>query len=630
MSYGAIVQLNTTGVQDAILTGHPQFSYFQKEHKRHTNFAIEGSFIYLNEVSPGSKHVVEIPRHGDLIHNIYLFLETSDILSKHAVYNKDPTKNTKLAWVKKLGHAVIENIMIMIGGSPIDKQFGTWMDVWYELTKDINKEKGYNELIGNIPELTNMKSAQSSITDDIIIESKNLFIPLQFWFCKHIHLSLPIVALQYHKVTIEIEFAKIEKLILWSGEKQPSLSDIRFKETGFLIDFIYLTKQEREMLAQKQHNFLIEKLQFPHNIKLTSDGSHDLISKSFDISGINHPTKELIWVAKVGAFNGENNKRRSKFLCYTDNNNWDNAINYAANSIVTNSIIVTKNDFLKLGTWVNIKLDADIVENSVGNASYIDENNTEWEFVIKNNGGHTIKKNVRQFIKINSESLVKDGISLNKFIKYVNIYIKVTEVNEDDGTIEKIMMNNIEHVINDENLIEFDDNSILTIKHELNLIDLSIPIEDFTDTRVHKLFPGSTHNRRDVSVIQFDNYGLSLDGTGNILNNSKMSIGGYDRFREHTFKYFNSLQPYRHHSRTPKDGINVYSFCLNPEDDQPSGAANFSRFENILLHNNYNDSLRKNRNIKLNFTRDSSIFIYGLSYNILRIMGGVGALAFGN
>ena len=63
------------------------------------------------------------------------------------------------------------------------------------------------------------------------------------------------------------------------------------------------------------------------------------------------------------------------------------------------------------------------------------------------------------------------------------------------------------------------------------------------------------------------------------INESCLLLNGYERFSKQKSKYFNYLQPYVHHSRTPNTGIHVYSFCLNPEIHQPTGTCNFSRLD---------------------------------------------------
>jgi hypothetical protein len=101
-----------------------------------------------------------------------------------------------------------------------------------------------------------------------------------------------------------------------------------------------------------------------------------------------------------------------------------------------------------------------------------------------------------------------------------------------------------------------------------------------------------------------------------------LQLNGNDRFPEERGKYFNFLMPHMHHSKTPNVGINIYSFCINPEEFQPSGSCNFSRIDNALLK------------VTLAADTDSFIgtklYIYGIGYNVLRIMSGMGGLAYSN
>ena len=64
---------------------------------------------------------------------------------------------------------------------------------------------------------------------------------------------------------------------------------------------------------------------------------------------------------------------------------------------------------------------------------------------------------------------------------------------------------------------------------------------------------------------------------------AKLQLNGQDRFSEREGSYFDTVQPYQHHTRAPDAGINVYSFALRPEEHQPSGSCNFSRIDNAVL-----------------------------------------------
>ena len=82
-------------------------------------------------------------------------------------------------------------------------------------------------------------------------------------------------------------------------------------------------------------------------------------------------------------------------------------------------------------------------------------------------------------------------------------------------------------------------------------------------------------------------------------------------------------QPYQHHTRIPEQvGIYVYSFALNPEQHQPSGTVNMSRIDNATLLLNLNSAMTNAGPAKLR--------VYAVNYNVLRIMAGMGGLAYSN
>jgi hypothetical protein len=134
----------------------------------------------------------------------------------------------------------------------------------------------------------------------------------------------------------------------------------------------------------------------------------------------------------------------------------------------------------------------------------------------------------------------------------------------------------------------------------------------------------------DVVVRQYDNYGVYLDKSQNPVSNVLLQLNGHDRFSQRDGNYFNIVQPYQHHSNTPCDGLNMYSFALNPEEHQPSGTCNMSRIDNATLNlvfgRNSSDNSFKNEFL----AEDSNISIYATNYNVLRIMSGMGGLAYSN
>jgi hypothetical protein len=127
------------------------------------------------------------------------------------------------------------------------------------------------------------------------------------------------------------------------------------------------------------------------------------------------------------------------------------------------------------------------------------------------------------------------------------------------------------------------------------------------------------------------------DATGDTpVLTAKLQLNGNDRFAERQGKYFNRVQPFQHHSNSPSMGIHVYSFALKPEDSQPTGTCNFSRIDTAILQmtlsptafqtviNGFDAQLYTNPASSLN------VRVYAVNYNVLRIMSGMGGLAYSN
>ena len=101
------------------------------------------------------------------------------------------------------------------------------------------------------------------------------------------------------------------------------------------------------------------------------------------------------------------------------------------------------------------------------------------------------------------------------------------------------------------------------------------------------------------------------------ITSALLQLNGHDRFSQQNGRLFDSVQPHTHHTNS-KAGINVYSFALNPEEHQPSGTCNFSRIDNATL------------TVTTAAGASTSLYVYGVNYNVLRIMSGMGGVAYSN
>ena len=149
-----------------------------------------------------------------------------------------------VAWTRRVGEVLIDWVNIEIGGQEIDRHYGDWLTIWNELTQTAEHEDGYNVLIGNTTALT---------TPAETIPSATLYIPLQFWFCRNPGLALPLIALQYHEVKFNIQFADASDCYITSDNNTPASGTPSMGDASLWIDYVYLDTDERRQFAQVQH-----------------------------------------------------------------------------------------------------------------------------------------------------------------------------------------------------------------------------------------------------------------------------------------------------------------------------------------------------------------------------------------
>jgi hypothetical protein len=605
-----LVQLVAYGAQDVYLTGNPQITFFKVVYRRHTNFAMEGITVPLNGVANlGGKTTVGIQRNGDLMLQIYLRIVIKEIQIENF--------EGRFAWVRRLGHAIIKELTFTLGGTQIDKQYGTWLDVWYELTHDINQERGYASMIGDVPELTELTSSDAN---GLLKPSYEMYIPMQFWFCRNNGLALPLIALQYHDARIDIEFERKERLIVTNvgdGTETSTFSKniasqtIGIQEAEVLINYVFLDSEERRRFAQVGHEYLIEQLQYTgaQSIGANISEQTNRMSRQFDLN-FNHPTKELIWLLTSG-----NYTQNKKFLAYSSGitpYGWADAINDAANNIASGMFVVTGVDDEPVPPYW-YELTTQTGEAPTGLESDGGQHKLQYSINVIPSASNT-NTNSPQLSVAYKVYLIRDVLyntncryNLGDKIESVEIEIRYTD---DPNTSEG----------------EISINHITCLKNSLTIRDLSIPLQYFSNDKRQ-----NNASAEDIYVQQPFNYGLLIDGSINPVHSGKIQLNGQDRFRERSGNYFNYVQPYQHHKRTPADGINVYSFAIKPEDHQPSGTANLSRIDTTTLNLTFSDPTFRQGMIPLNaFSSASEIHIYDFNYNVLRIIAGMGGLAYSN
>jgi len=391
-----------------------------------------------------------------------------------------------------------------------------------------------------------------------------LYVPLHFWFCTNPGLALPLIALQYHEVKINLDIRPIDEC-LWavttlscnSGAQtsgpviaanqyapgRPVPAAIAYNQSlvaaSLYVDYVFLDTDERRRFAQNPHEYLITQLQF------TGDESVGSSSNKIKLN-FNHPVKELIWVVQP-----------------------DQNVDYCS-SLVCDALL-----FKVLGAQPFNYTDAiDALPNAIHAFG----------------GPQAIAQDSRSYI--DARGLFNDAGALDTY-------------DIPDG------FTGYWHGPNNP-------------YNEANMGGPAVPIPDGLDPTVLaqlQALQGGPHMDNstvsDAGTFVLTETSLDLHCWGqNPVVTAKLQLNGQDRFSEREGSYFSWVQPYQAHTRCPDEGINVYSFALRPEEHQPSGTCNFSRIDNATLQLVLS-------NATVEGTKTAKVRVYATNYNVLRIMSGI-------
>jgi hypothetical protein len=354
---GGLLQLVAYGAQDVYLTGNPQITFFKVAYRRHTNFALEAIEQTFNGTSAfGSRVTCQITRNGDLINRVY-FVGT--VKNTSATISATGQNNNAVALVPYFGLKLLKTIELEIGGQRIDKHYSEWLYIWNELSLPQGKRDGYKLMVGG-----------DKYNRSIVLnaqESYSVYVPLEFWFCRNIGLALPLIALQYHEVKINIEFENSTEMmdkgrnyskrafslhdnqttsvLITSGSVEQLNSGFRgtsisLDTAALWVDYIFLDTDERRRFAQLSHEYLIEQLQFT-GADTVSAGSASLKSIRMNF---NHPCKELIWVIKPTTDTSHADYVSTPYWNNFSDRNLDNQYILAKNPVTSAKIQLNGND----------------------------------------------------------------------------------------------------------------------------------------------------------------------------------------------------------------------------------------------------------------------------------------------
>ena len=640
---GGLMQLVAYGAQDVYLTGNPQITFWKVTYRRHTNFAMESIEQTFNgQADFGRRVTCTISRNGDLAYRTYLQVTLPEINQQMA---NSGHNDVYARWLDFPGEQIISQVEVEIGGQRIDRQYGDWMHIWNQLTLSAEQERGYHQMIGNTTALTYITDPSFNDVDGPCestaprqvcaprnaLPETTLYIPFQFWYCRNPGLALPLIALQYHEVKINLDIRPTDEC-LWavSSLDCPSAGNLKVTTAyaqslvaaSLYVDYVFLDTDERRRMAQNPHEYLIEQLQF------TGDESVGSSSNKIKLN-FNHPCKELVWVVQP-----------------------DENVDYCA------SLECSENLYKLLGAQPFNYTDAvDALPNAIHAFS------TQPGLVQNDANGVNVGF-------ISEDGLFQQagpvGLSISSCVHTFQLAITTAGATTAVGGSLTL---GLQVMLGATPVPVLTEGDIININAALNGTDVQTialggqptaatlcaaasnsPLAAFTtngagwNAENGILAPGGGQAPRKYGSPNFgvDNaegqmVGVSDAGTfvlsetaltmhcwgQNPVVTAKLQLNGQDRFSEREGTYFDLVQPFQHHTRNPDTGINLYSFALRPEEHQPSGTCNFSRIDNATLQLVLS-------NATVEGTKTAKVRVYATNYNVLRVMSGMGGLAYSN
>lgn len=296
MPYGTM-QLIYIGEQNLYITDNPQITFFKTVYKRHTNFAIDTIQEFFDgRVNFGQQIRCKLSKNGDLLSKTGIYIKLSN-LNKRRKNNLCQNTNECLCtcpkcllgekneeiiygWANSIGHVLLEWIEIYVGGQLIDRHYGEWLEIWTELTQTAEKRLGYYEMVG--------KKDPLAYTVDSFTESMELYVPLNFWFCRNIGLAIPVLSLIHHDIEFIVKIRDFDGC--WVCNKIDAPRPKANIYACILADYIYLSLEERHKFYTESHLYLIDQLQLNENNHLNCNTGNMNIDLEF-----NQPVKEMIW-----------------------------------------------------------------------------------------------------------------------------------------------------------------------------------------------------------------------------------------------------------------------------------------------------------------------------------------------
>jgi hypothetical protein len=478
-------------------------------------------------------------------------------------------------FVDYLGHNYFTNFFLEIGGVEIQKYSNDVLHInqMHKIKQD--NMDNYMEMIGHISSLNEFNNKEKGNT--------KIIIPLNFWFNKDAGLSLPLVALQYSNIVIGARINEIKNMIAFQN---------------FEKMFDEITK----LTVDSNSGFIVNKKLIINMYKIILDSKSIIYNCIF----INDEFLKLKYPEL-----SENN--RTTILQNNGTQYTNNQITKILNPILDDLTIENMNGLSGNDTQYLInKIQWVGFMNDITNIIYVNIApiiGSYYPYIDYNKYFSKLTSvNPNPKIKLIAEAVFLDDIEREKFADSKLEYV-VETVNEDIFNI------------NNQNQFECELSFVKPIKELIWYIQPQIYFDKLSNygQNINLLYDYKNYFKNDPILSQkltFNQLDLLID---------KVDMNYYTYLM--SYKFLNNILP---------EGLYYYSFCLYPEESQPSGTFNLRQIKGkqykLELNTNYltelNDlikTLTKKSNTKKTFL----LKFIAKTYNFFTIEKGNGKLLFG-
>ena len=312
MSSGGRIQLAAVGEQDIFLTSNPDTTYFLKRYKKHSQFAIQTLEVPFEQKAEFGNRVRSVlPRNADLIREIYLKVTLPEINQNLVTqYNpitmEDEIVKTYPTYSDSIGHALVQQADIRIGGQTVQTINGDYMDIYEDMFTPKSQSLAIQEMVGRTYVRTGLGPA-SNVTyrtengfDAVGAFPRTFLVPLRFWFTQDPNLAIPLTSLRYQEVEINVDFGEVERLVVSSTASISSYlkttaqlggKPLEIESASLLVDYVFLAEEESTFFSTNRLDYLITQLQGVE-VNIPSAADFTIIPKQIR-TFFNNPVKEF-------------------------------------------------------------------------------------------------------------------------------------------------------------------------------------------------------------------------------------------------------------------------------------------------------------------------------------------------